>query len=150
MSESVNLGRIISKAADKLPDSASCILKSSHTEESQGTQPRQPGGGDSSTAHHRWKGRMLSSGATAPLEQRMGSAGQAQSTPGSLQPLQLQQSCFTIPQQWAETPIFPLESSPLPSWSHEHARQTHKDHGGARGTDWPSLLRGKGIEIFSS
>lgn len=77
MYQSVNLGRIISQSADNLPDSASCILKSAHTEESQGTQPRQPGGGDSSTTDHRWKGMMLSSASTAPLEQRMGTAGQA-------------------------------------------------------------------------
>lgn len=63
--QSVNLGRIISQSADNLPDSASCILKSSHAEESQGTQPSQPGGGDSSTTDHRWNG--ICSLSSAPL-----------------------------------------------------------------------------------
>lgn len=92
MYESINVGRVISQAADNLPDSASCILKSSHTEESQGTQPRQPGGGDSRA---QMKGMMLSSGATAPLGQRTAVLDRLW-VPGPLQPLQ---SCSISPQQ---------------------------------------------------
>lgn len=116
MYQSVNLGRIISQSADNLPDSASCILKSAHTEESQGTQPRQPGGGDSSTTDHRWKGMMLSIHCTPGTED--GQCWTGCWIPGLLQPLWLLQSCFIIPQQWAQGPTFPLESPPLPSWSH--------------------------------
>lgn len=112
MYESTNVGRVISQPADNLPDSASCILKSSHTEESQGTQPSQPGGGDSSD-----EGNDAQLRTTAALGQRTGTAGQALSprvTAASPAPAIL----LHHSPAWAEIPIFPLESPPLPAWSH--------------------------------
>lgn len=151
MYESINVGRVISQSADNLPDSASCILKSSHTEESQGTQPRQPGGGDSSSPDHRWKGMMLSSAATAPLGQRTGSAGQAAESQGHCSHSSSCNPASSLPSMcWNFHFLFENPTSPCLVPCHEHARQTYRDHGGLRGTDWPALLYSKGIKIFST